>query len=126
MKNVVKAKNLLNEIKNKKDDNVEQENNKKEEIPQRLKKCESILKTRTGKIILVLDRCSNMLNQQAMLRTAELQGIQNVWCIRGLQCKNSWKVSRRAETWLNIKPFELTENCVETLKKKAMIFGSVI
>ena len=40
--------------------------------PQRLERCEYVLNHRTTKMVLVLDRCVDVRNQEAMLRTAEL------------------------------------------------------
>eukprot|EP01084_Bolivina_argentea_P212234 360795_1 len=48
----------------------------------RLDRCEMVLKHRTDRIILVLDQCYDVRNQCAMLRTAELFGIQNIWIVK--------------------------------------------
>ncbi|ELR23275.1 RNA methyltransferase, TrmH superfamily protein [Acanthamoeba castellanii str. Neff] len=51
------------------------------EAPRRLRRAEHILSQRTGRILLVLERCIDNLNQHAILRTAECLGVQNVWLV---------------------------------------------
>ncbi|KAG7341629.1 tRNA/rRNA methyltransferase SpoU [Nitzschia inconspicua] len=46
-----------------------------------LRKCEAVLKWRTSRLVLVIERCTNDHNYSAILRTAEALGIQTVFMI---------------------------------------------
>ncbi|GLC51990.1 hypothetical protein PLESTB_000570600 [Pleodorina starrii] len=50
--------------------------------PDRLmRKAETVLSSRTDRILLVLERCTDNQNYLACLRTAEILGVQNVWIV---------------------------------------------
>ncbi|EFJ51149.1 hypothetical protein VOLCADRAFT_116506 [Volvox carteri f. nagariensis] len=50
--------------------------------PDRLmRKAETVLCSRTDRILLVLERCTDNQNYLACLRTAEILGVQNVWIV---------------------------------------------
>jgi len=89
-----------------------------ENTPDRLSRAEFVLKHRTRKLILVLDRCCDGRNQAAMLRTAELFGVQDVWCIRNILEKNSLRVTKKATLWLSIRSFDHVDDCVKALKEE--------
>eukprot|EP01063_Lacrimia_lanifica_P040572 TRINITY_DN9253_c0_g1_i1.p1 TRINITY_DN9253_c0_g1~~TRINITY_DN9253_c0_g1_i1.p1 ORF type:complete len:348 (+),score=139.39 TRINITY_DN9253_c0_g1_i1:68-1111(+) len=107
------------------------------EEPFRLKRAERVLRGRLGNITLVLERCSNEANQQAVLRTAEAMGVQHVYLVRPTLPKrpaNKQKERAKAgkgnefnwgpgycltsgcERWLSLKWFQTTEECIACLK----------
>jgi len=52
------------------------------ELDQRIiRKAEAVIRWRTSRITVVVERCTNDHNYSAILRTAEALGIQNVWLI---------------------------------------------
>eukprot|EP01084_Bolivina_argentea_P194692 334091_1 len=88
---------------------------------QRLNRCEMVLQHRTDRVILVLDQCYDIRNQSAMLRSAELFGIQNVWIVRPINYKNMKiynSVSRRSQMWLTLKYFDSCLECINVLEKE--------
>ena len=46
-----------------------------------LRKCEAVLRWRTNRLLLVIERCTNDHNYSAILRTAEALGIQTIFMI---------------------------------------------
>eukprot|EP01060_Flectonema_neradi_P008831 TRINITY_DN1631_c10_g1_i1.p1 TRINITY_DN1631_c10_g1~~TRINITY_DN1631_c10_g1_i1.p1 ORF type:complete len:320 (+),score=46.05 TRINITY_DN1631_c10_g1_i1:46-1005(+) len=105
------------------------------EEPVRLRRAEKVLQSRIGNITLVLEKCSNEFNAQAVLRTAEAMGVQNVYLVRPTLPKRpanqqkkrrgqefEWGegigVTSGCERWLSLKYFQTTKECIETLKKE--------
>jgi len=60
---------------------------KGDNYPRRLRIAEAVLKNRTNRFVIVLERCLNPLNQQAVLRTAECLGVMEVWIILDIEQK---------------------------------------
>ncbi|EOD39817.1 hypothetical protein EMIHUDRAFT_223363 [Emiliania huxleyi CCMP1516] len=58
------------------------------EVPQRLRRAELVLSHRCGDILLVLDRVCDKHNIQAVMRTAEALGVQNLWTVAPEYFKN--------------------------------------
>lgn len=52
-----------------------------EEAPARLRRAEAILRARTGRFALVLERVSDSFNQSAVLRSAEAFGVQHIFVV---------------------------------------------
>ena len=87
--------------------------------PERWKRLEFVLNHRTDKILLILDKCYDIRNQYAMLRSAELFGIQNVWFIRSVESRNikiNDRISRSSQKWLSLKYFNNSLECIDYLK----------
>eukprot|EP01063_Lacrimia_lanifica_P009952 TRINITY_DN16773_c0_g1_i1.p1 TRINITY_DN16773_c0_g1~~TRINITY_DN16773_c0_g1_i1.p1 ORF type:complete len:435 (+),score=106.51 TRINITY_DN16773_c0_g1_i1:54-1358(+) len=57
------------------------------EVPQRLRRAELVLSQRCGDILLVLDKVCDKHNIQAVMRTAESLGVQNMWTVAPLYIK---------------------------------------
>lgn len=92
------------------------------EAPRRLRRAEHILSQRTGRILLVLERCIDNLNQHAILRTAECLGVQNVWLVNppDQRKKNEGlnrNVTMKADDWLTIRTFHTTRECIDALRE---------
>jgi tRNA C32,U32 (ribose-2'-O)-methylase TrmJ len=80
-----------------------------------------------GRVILVLEQCMDSHNHQAVLRTAEAMGVQNVWLIQAnaQQIKNQSKVTKgtkkitkNCSLWLNLRVFSSIKQCLLALKKQ--------
>jgi tRNA G18 (ribose-2'-O)-methylase SpoU len=90
--------------------------------PRRLQRAERILGLRTGRVVLILERCGDGFNQQALLRTADCLGIQHVWLVNppGRKIKNSQclnrNVTKGSHDWLTIRHFDTTRECIEALR----------
>jgi hypothetical protein len=83
---------------------------------------EKVLNSRSGNLLLVLDRIVHMANRSAILRTAEALGIQNVWIILPDRVKMRSKgihnkISKRSQQWLSIESFSCIESCIQALQR---------
>ncbi|MDP6962886.1 MAG: TrmH family RNA methyltransferase [Planctomycetota bacterium] len=90
------------------------------EAPNRLRRAEAVLQFRTSRLVLVAERCVDTHNLTAILRTAELMGIQNVYTIdQDLDISKQQRstVSSGANFWVDVHNFKCTESCVNQLKK---------
>lgn len=88
--------------------------------PRRLRRAETILRRRTSRVVLVIERAWNHENVQAVLRTAESFGVQHVWAIRHPHERRraTKSVTRGSHQWLTVRFFEDTTECVAALRKE--------
>lgn len=87
--------------------------------PRRLRRAEAVLARRTGRLLLVLERCADEHNRQAVLRTAEAFGVQRVALVDApgaRPARLSKGVTRGAAAWLEIRRFATPADCVATLR----------
>jgi len=93
-----------------------------EEAPRRLKRAEAVLARRTGRFLLVLERCTDRHNADAVLRTAEGFGIQKVWMVeQDPPAPKAWSpgtVSKGADRWLDLEIFPKVDDCIEALREQ--------
>jgi len=89
------------------------------EAPFRLRRAEAVLRRRTARLVLVLERPWNDENVQAVLRTAESFGVQHIWTVRPLETrwKNSRSLTKGSHLWLTERHFEDTAACVAALRE---------
>eukprot|EP01064_Diplonema_japonicum_P023493 TRINITY_DN33932_c0_g1_i1.p1 TRINITY_DN33932_c0_g1~~TRINITY_DN33932_c0_g1_i1.p1 ORF type:complete len:396 (+),score=90.77 TRINITY_DN33932_c0_g1_i1:48-1190(+) len=59
-----------------------------EEAPTRLRRAENVLNKRCGNVLLVLDKVCDKHNIQAVTRTAEALGVQNLWMVASRYVKH--------------------------------------
>jgi hypothetical protein len=59
-----------------------------DEAPARLRRAEAILRARTGRFALVLERVSDSFNQSAVLRSAEAFGVQHIFVVEPTVLRN--------------------------------------
>ena len=94
--------------------------------PPRLVRAEAVLAHRTSRILLVLEHMVDSLNHQAVLRTAEALGVQNVWLVDSGMRKSYTlpggvkvvpTVTVGSSKWLSLRSFERTEECIEALRQ---------
>lgn len=97
-----------------------------DEAPARLRRAETILQSRTGRIAVVLEKITDSHNQSAVLRSIEAMGIQNVFIIeptipRNETCKPlsfAKKITKSCYKWLTVRSFNTTLECIQTLKNE--------
>lgn len=92
-----------------------------EEAPRRLRRAEAVLRRRTGRILLVAERCTDVHNHLALLRTAEAYGIQKVWLVEqpDAQLETLKKsVTKGAHAWLSLRTLPSPAACVEALREE--------
>ncbi len=89
------------------------------EAPRRLRRAEAVLARRTGRFLLVLERCTNPHNHMAVVRTAEAFGLSVVWVIEheddpGKQMAKA--VTKGSHLWVEVRRFASTEECLKALR----------
>lgn len=87
--------------------------------PRRLRRAETVLARRTGRLMVVLERCADEHNRHAVLRTAEAFGVQRVAMVDAPGRKRepiSKGVTRGAAAWLDLRRFATPAECVEVLR----------
>lgn len=92
--------------------------------PQRVVVAETVLSRRTTRISLVLDRCYDIHNIQAVLRTAECLGVQNVWIVEPVETRGEMKATNPSTKgnhfFLTIRRFKTSIECVDALKAEGI------
>ncbi|MDA1260676.1 MAG: RNA methyltransferase [Planctomycetota bacterium] len=89
------------------------------EAPRRLRRAETVLAQRTGRLMVVLERCADENNRQAVLRTAEAFGVHHVALVDtpGLTATRiSKSVTRGAAAWLELHRFTTSAECLAALR----------
>lgn len=89
--------------------------------PRRLRRAEAVLARRTGRLLLVLERCVDEHNRQAVLRTAEAFGVQKVALVEAAGAGSeslSKGVTRGAAQWLDLRRFPDPAACVAALQRE--------
>lgn len=89
------------------------------EAPRRLRRAEAVLARRTGRLLVVLERCADEHNRQAVLRTAEAFGVQKVALVEAPGAESapmSRKVTKGAAQWLDLRRFRDPAACVAALR----------
>lgn len=96
--------------------------------PARIIRCEAVLRARSGRILIVLDRICDAHNVAAALRTAEALGVQHVWSVgptlgyrkRGRRHDlrrpvDIASVAKGSDAWLSLRFFETPAECIAAL-----------
>ena len=92
-----------------------------EGAPLRLRLAETVLQARTNRFSIVLENLYDDFNQQAVLRTADCFGIQNVHVVSSEAMKSSKNVVSRSITkkvlpYLTVHQHDTTVQCIESLR----------
>eukprot|EP00040_Diaphanoeca_grandis_P042345 m.264744 g.264744 ORF g.264744 m.264744 type:complete len:331 (-) comp58006_c0_seq1:29-1021(-) len=82
----------------------------------RLRKAETVLTRRSGKIIVVLEGVYDQQNVTAILRSCDCLGVQHVWIVDPITFKNEDSHSVQYDQWLTVRRFQTTEHCVSALR----------
>lgn len=88
------------------------------EAPRRLRRAEAVLRRRTSRLALVLERPWDDHNVQAVLRTAESFGVQHIWMVKhpdGTR-RVSKSVTKGSHHWLSQHMFETIPECIDALR----------
>ena len=90
--------------------------------PFRLRRAEAILRRRTSRLVLILERPWNDENVQAVLRTAESFGVQHVWTIRHphMRSRAQRTVTRGSDKWISRRFFTEVSECVEAAREEGL------
>jgi len=101
-------------------DNAYQENeNPIKMAPITPEAAEEILQLRTNRISLVLDRCYDIHNIHAILRTAECLGIQYIDIVLPVEVRGALRMAvKDCDQFLTIREFETPELCLEALRQE--------
>ncbi len=89
-----------------------------EQAPRRLQRAEAVLRQRCGRILLVLERCTDIHNHAAVLRTAEAFGLLHVWLIdHDVDTAELFhkSITKGAHRWLQVRHFPTPEACHDAL-----------
>jgi tRNA(Leu) C34 or U34 (ribose-2'-O)-methylase TrmL len=90
------------------------------EAPRRLRRAEAVLRQRTGRLLLVLERHTDLHNQMAVLRTAEAMGLVHVWlvddAVQAQLAPMKKSVTKGAHGWLELRSFDDTASCIRALR----------
>eukprot|EP01130_Rhizamoeba_saxonica_P017543 TRINITY_DN8529_c0_g1_i1.p1 TRINITY_DN8529_c0_g1~~TRINITY_DN8529_c0_g1_i1.p1 ORF type:complete len:482 (-),score=120.99 TRINITY_DN8529_c0_g1_i1:17-1462(-) len=100
---------------------------KPEETPWVVQRAEMVLKNRTDRVILVMERCVSEFNEMAVLRTCENMGIHNIWIVKHVLERKPEKseerislmrsISRLNGDWMDVRYFESTIECIYALRE---------
>jgi len=101
--------------------------------PMRLRRAETVLRNRTSRMILVLERCLDSHNHQAVIRTAEALGIQHIWTVsppvdttqQNRRHKLAKKITKGCFKWLSIRNFNSISNCIAALQESKYEIWSI-
>mmetsp|Transcript_2190 Transcript_2190/g.3303 ORF Transcript_2190/g.3303 Transcript_2190/m.3303 type:complete len:255 (-) Transcript_2190:84-848(-) len=107
-------------------------------IERLVRKTETVLKHRTGRFLLVLERCTDNQNYLSCLRTADILGIQDVWIVlsnredsskfdededsvvdKGQISRKRGRIARGTSQWLDLRFFKTTTDCIQALKNES-------
>ena len=97
--------------------------------PHRLRRAETILRQRTSRLILVMERPWNEDNVQAVLRTAESFGVQHVWTIEHPNKKRQKKrpqrrVTKGSHRWLTRRTFATISEFLAAVRDEGLALWS--
>lgn len=86
----------------------------------RLRMAETVLSQRTNRFSLVLESLFDDYNQQAVLRTADCFGIQNVHVVASTKTKQrthvSGSITKNVMPYLTVHKHDTTTQCIEALR----------
>lgn len=87
--------------------------------PERLRRIEEVVASRTDNLAIVLDRIADPHNSSAVLRSADAFGVQAVHVILGDHgFRASRGVSKGTQRWLDVTRYENADACARRLKKE--------
>ncbi len=86
---------------------------------ERIKRINTVLAQRQRDLVIVLENIRNTHNANAIIRTMDLMGVQNLYIINTLQepFPINTAISTGAEKWITIKEFFSIKECIEELKR---------
>jgi len=90
--------------------------------PFRLRRAETILRRRTSRLVLILERPWNDDNVMAVLRTAESFGVQHVWTIKHphMRQRAQRTITKGSHRWVTRRFFGETTECIEAAREEGL------
>lgn len=85
---------------------------------ERKEKIQKIVQGRTRNVVVVLEKIYDQGNINAVLRSAESLGYQDVHIIENQYFKEANRVSKGAEKWLDIHRWQSSKDCLLSLKEQ--------
>ena len=89
-------------------------------LPERKARIDAVVAQRTRTLTVVMEAFADPQNTNAVLRTAESFGVQEVHVIEGPQKRydRNKKISQNADKWLDVVRWKDTESCLAALKAR--------
>lgn len=91
------------------------------EAPRRLRRAEAVLARRTGRFLLVLERCTDPHNHMAVVRTAEAFGLCAIWVVEhedDPDKRMAKAVTKGSHHWVQVRRFSSTKECLVALREE--------
>ncbi len=86
--------------------------------PERLQKMQKVISGRTYAVTAVLEHVDDIGNMNAVLRTSESLGFQEVHLIAGGKVRRCARVTQGCEKWMDVKKWQETAPCLDYLKQR--------
>jgi tRNA (guanosine-2'-O-)-methyltransferase len=89
-------------------------------LPERKARIDAVVSQRTRSLTLVMEAFADPQNVNAVLRTAESMGIQEIHVVEGPQKRydRNKKISQNADKWLDVVRWKTTGECLWALKAR--------
>jgi tRNA (guanosine-2'-O-)-methyltransferase len=89
-------------------------------LPERKARIDAVVAQRTRTLTVVMEAFADVQNANAVLRTAESFGVQEVHVVVGPQKRydRNKKISQNADKWLEVVRWKETAPCLESLKAR--------
>jgi tRNA (guanosine-2'-O-)-methyltransferase len=89
-------------------------------LPERRARIDRVIAERTRTLILVMEALADVQNVNAVLRTAEAFGVQEVHVIEGPMkaFDRNKKISKNADKWLDVVRWKSSAECLRSLKER--------
>ena len=92
-------------------------------LPERRARIDEVVANRTRTLTLVMEAFADVQNVNAVMRTAEAFGIQELHVIEGPMkaFDRNKKISQNADKWLEVVRWKTTEECLAHLKSRGFL-----
>jgi tRNA (guanosine-2'-O-)-methyltransferase len=89
-------------------------------LPERKERIDGVVASRTRTLTVVMEAFCDPQNVNAVLRTCDAFGIQEVHVVEGLQKRydRNKKISQNADKWLDVVRWQSTRDCLADLKTR--------
>lgn len=84
--------------------------------PERRARIEEVISKRTRNFIPVMEKIFDQGNINAVFRSAEAMGFQDVHMVDNHKIKISTRISKGSDKWLTVKQWQDTKSCFENLR----------
>jgi tRNA (guanosine-2'-O-)-methyltransferase len=89
-------------------------------LPERKARIDAVVSQRTRTLTVVMEAFADVQNTNAVLRTAESFGVQEIHVVEGPQKRydRNKKISQNADKWLDVVRWKTTGECLSALKAR--------